>query len=69
MAMSRPLLRLVLLAVLVLALPGAVVAQVDLSGEWAPVRAEDNTANPEPPACVGTPPNDAGRALSSSWDP
>ena len=43
-------------------------AQVDLSGEWAPVRAEDNTGNPELGDWVGIPMNDAARARSSAWD-
>jgi len=43
-------------------------AQVDLSGEWAPVRAEDNVGNPELGDWVGLPLNDAARARSSAWD-
>ena len=43
-------------------------AQVDLSGEWTPVRKEDNVANTELGDWVGIPMNDAGRARSSAWD-
>ncbi|HLG55640.1 MAG TPA: hypothetical protein VI485_09935 [Vicinamibacterales bacterium] len=44
------------------------LAQVDLSGEWAPVRGEDNTGNPELGDWVGIPMNDASRMRSSAWD-
>jgi hypothetical protein len=43
-------------------------AQVDLSGEWTPVRAEDNVGNPELGDWVGIPMNDAARLRSSAWD-
>ena len=43
-------------------------AQVDLSGEWTPVRAEDNIGNPELGDWVGIPMNDASRMRSSAWD-
>jgi hypothetical protein len=43
-------------------------AQVDLSGEWAPVRAEDSVGNPELGDWVGLPLNDAARLRSSAWD-
>ena len=59
--------RAALFAVLVLTASPA-FAQVDLSGEWAPVRAEDNTGNPELGDWVGIPLNDAARARSSAWD-
>ena len=38
-------------------------AQVDLSGEWAPIRAEDHTPNPDvlPGDYVGLPMADAAR--------
>jgi hypothetical protein len=42
-------------------------AQVDLSGEWAQVRGEDNTGNPELGDWVGIPMNDASRLRSSAW--
>jgi hypothetical protein len=44
------------------------LAQVDLSGEWAPVRAEDNTGNTELGDWVGIPMNDAARLRSAAWD-
>jgi hypothetical protein len=43
-------------------------AQVDLSGEWTPVRKEDNIANTELGDWVGIPMSDAARARSSAWD-
>ena len=43
-------------------------ADVDLSGEWMPVRAEDNVANPELGDWVGIPMNDASRLRSAAWD-
>jgi hypothetical protein len=49
-----------------LSVPAA--AQVDLSGEWTPVRAEDSTGNPELGDWVGIPMNDAARLRSSAWD-
>jgi hypothetical protein len=42
-------------------------AQVDLSGEWTPVREEDNTANTELGDWVGIPMNEAGRMRSMAW--
>lgn len=53
-------------ALLVASRPAA--AQVDLSGEWAPVRAEDNVANPELGDWTGIPMNDASRLRSAAWD-
>ena len=47
---------------------GPAAAQVDLSGEWAPVRAEDNIGNPELGDWVGIPMNDAARLRSTAWD-
>jgi hypothetical protein len=46
----------------------AAFAQVDLSGEWAPVREEDNTGNTELGDWVGIPMNDAARLRSAAWD-
>jgi hypothetical protein len=43
-------------------------AQVDLSGEWAVVRAEDNTGNTELGDWVGIPMNEASRLRSAAWD-
>ena len=44
-------------------------AQVDLSGEWAPIRAEDHTPNPNvlPGDYVGLPMNDESRMRADSW--
>src|SRR5262245_19879730 len=57
---------LLLVVALLVAVPAS--AQIDLSGEWAPVRAEDNTGNPELGDWVGIPMNDASRLRSSAWD-
>lgn len=42
-------------------------AQVDLSGEWTPVREEDNTGNTELGDWGGIPMNDAARARTMAW--
>lgn len=55
-------------AVLVLLMAPAAAAQVDLSGEWVPVREEDNTGNTELGDWVGIPMNDASRLRSAAWD-
>jgi hypothetical protein len=43
-------------------------AQIDLSGEWSVVRAEDNVGNTELGDWVGIPMNDASRRRSTAWD-
>src|SRR5256885_11541905 len=40
---------------------------VDLSGEWTPVREEDNTGNTELGDWVGIPMNDAARLRAMAW--
>src|SRR6266571_3732808 len=40
---------------------------VDLSGEWAPVREEDNTGNTELGDWVGIPMNEAARLRAMAW--
>src|SRR6516165_4135108 len=46
----------------------AVVARgVDLSGEWTPVREEDNTGNTELGDWVGIPMNEAARLRAMAW--
>jgi hypothetical protein len=45
-----------------------IYAQSDFSGEWAPVRNQDNTENPLVGDWVGLPLNDAGLARSEAWD-
>src|SRR5687767_15549074 len=57
--------------VLLLTVAGAqspAFAQVDLSGEWTVVRAEDNVGNTELGDWVGIPMNDASRLRSAAWD-
>jgi hypothetical protein len=56
--------------VLVLLLAGCLpaLAQIDLSGDWLPVREEDNTGNSEIGDWVGIPMNDASRLRSEAWD-
>jgi hypothetical protein len=43
-------------------------AQVDFSGEWQPVRNQDNTENPLVGDWIGIPLNAAGFARSEAWD-
>lgn len=43
-------------------------AQIDLSGEWAPVRAEDNTGNPEIGDWAGIPMSPAAVLRAEAWD-
>ncbi len=40
---------------------------VDLSGEWTPVREEDNTGNTERGDWVGIPMNEAARLRAMAW--
>jgi hypothetical protein len=44
-------------------------AQVDLSGAWQPVPAEEATGNPSLVDYTGLPINDAARQWALSWDP
>ena len=52
-----------------LATAAPALAQVDISGEWTPIRAEDHTPNPNvfPGDYVGLPMNDASRVRADSW--
>jgi hypothetical protein len=45
-----------------------VFAQNDFSGEWAPVRNQDNSENPLVGDWIGIPLNEAGLARSEAWD-
>ena len=53
---------------LVLGPTAAAFAQMDFSGEWQPVRNQDNTENPRIGDWVGIPLNEAGLARSEAWD-
>jgi hypothetical protein len=57
----------VVLGLMAAAAPAA--AQVDFSGEWTPIRAEDHTPNPNvfPGDYVGLPMTDASRMRADSW--
>ena len=60
-----------LLACALLAAPSPARAQVDFSGQWAPVYHEDNPERipgPELADYTGLPLNDAGRLQADSWD-
>jgi hypothetical protein len=48
--------------------PRAASAQSDFSGEWQPVRNQDNTENPLVGDWVGLPLNEAGLARAEAWD-
>jgi hypothetical protein len=65
-----PLLSLALAGVLLLASPFSqpAFAQIDFSGEWAPVRSMDNTEDPWVGDWVGLPLNAAGLARAEGWD-
>jgi len=65
--MRISLLRSALLS-LVLAWPAVAAAQIDFSGEWAPVRSMDNSEDPWVGDWVGLPLNEAGRARAAGWD-
>ena len=56
----------VVLTMLALATPAS--AQVDLTGEWSVVRAEDNVGNTELGDWVGIPMTEASRLRSAAWD-
>jgi len=60
-----------ILAALVLGCPAPAAAQVDFSGQWAPVYHEDNAERipgPELGDYTGLPLNDAARLQADSWD-
>lgn len=68
--MSRPRqIRVASLLFGLLAAATPALAQVDFSGEWTPIRAEDHTPNPNvfPGDYVGLPMNDASRVRADSW--
>jgi hypothetical protein len=44
------------------------LAQMDFSGEWAPVQDEDNTGNPRVGEFIGIPMSKAGRLRSEAWN-
>jgi len=48
--------------------PSLAFAQVDLSGEWTVVRAEDSVGNTELGDWVGIPMSEASRLRSAAWD-
>ena len=60
--------RIVALFFAVLAISRPASAQIDLSGEWSVVRAEDNVGNTELSDWVGIPMNEASRLRSTAWD-
>jgi hypothetical protein len=57
--------KLLIAAALVLA---PAFAQMDFSGEWAPVQDEDNTGNPRVGEFIGIPMSKAGRLRSEAWN-
>ena len=60
-----------LLASALLGVPSPLAAQIDFSGEWAPIYHEDapeRLPGPEIGDYTGLPLNDAGRLAADSWD-
>ena len=55
-----------LLATFVASAP--VFAQMDFSGEWAPVQDEDNTGNPLMGEFIGIPMSRAGSLRAQAWN-
>ena len=60
--------RLLTAALLPLLIAAPVFAQMDFSGEWAPVQDEDNTGNPRVGEFIGIPMSKAGRLRSEAWN-
>jgi hypothetical protein len=48
--------------------PGRVLAQMEFSGEWAPVQDEDNTGNPYVGEFLGIPMSRSGSLRAQAWD-
>lgn len=69
MTVSRFSFRTSLVLAFVLAMRLPAFAQVDLSGDWLPIREEDNTGNTELGDWVGIPMSDASRVRSLTYDP
>jgi hypothetical protein len=57
---------LVLLAMTLTAVPAS--AQMEFSGEWAPVQDEDNTGNPRVGEFLGIPMSRSGSLRAQAWD-
>jgi hypothetical protein len=53
---------------LFLAIGAPLFAQMDFSGEWAPVQDEDNTGNPYIGEFIGIPMSHAARLRSEAWE-
>ncbi len=64
---TRPPRLAFVLAAALLGIPA--FAQVDLSGSWQPVPAEDSLGNPDLVDYTGIPINEAARQWALSWDP
>src|SRR5258708_29507229 len=61
--------RRILMAAAFTALAGApAFAQMEFSGEWAPVQDEDNTGNPYMGEFIGIPMSRAGALRSQAWN-
>ncbi len=61
-----PLVLLLLPVMMLITVPAA--AQMDFSGEWAPVQDEDNTGNPYIGEFLGIPLSRAGSLRSQAWN-
>ena len=67
-AVGTSITRVAIAVLVVLAWGNAASAQVDFSGEWAPVRSMDNSENPWVGDWVGLPLNADGLARAEGWD-
>src|SRR4051812_3635645 len=66
--LSMPKITFAFITILLLSGVAPAFAQgIDLSGDWAPVREEDNTGNTEIGDWVGIPMSDAARARAAAW--
>ena len=58
-----------LLVAMLLGIQHRAFAEIDLSGDWLPIREEDNTGNTELGDWVGIPMSEASRQYATAYDP
>jgi hypothetical protein len=66
---SRITMRGCLLVAMLLGIQRTAFAEIDLSGDWLPIREEDNTGNTELGDWVGIPMSEASRQYATAYDP